>query len=112
MNPREIAACVLLTIGVLGFVFTSVGVLLSGDVFDRIHYLAPGSLVGSVAIAAAVVVDNGFSQASMKAILIAILLLVSNPVLSHATARAARIRRKQQLQLGAEERIPFTELEE
>jgi multicomponent Na+:H+ antiporter subunit G len=112
MNPREIAVCALLTIGVLGFAFTSVGVLLAEDVFDRIHYLAPGSLVGSAAIAAAVVVDNGFSQAGMKAILIAILLLVSNPVLSHATARAARIRRKQQLHLRADEHVPFTEPEE
>jgi multicomponent Na+:H+ antiporter subunit G len=112
MNPREIAVGGLLTIGVLGFVFTSVGLLLTRDTFDLIHYLAPGSLIGSVAIAAAVVVDNGLSQAGMKAILIAILLLVSNPVLSHAIARAARIRRKQQLQLRGEERMPFTEAEE
>jgi multisubunit Na+/H+ antiporter MnhG subunit len=32
-----------------------------------------------------------------KAILIAILLFLSNPVLSHATARAGRVRRRQQL---------------
>jgi multisubunit Na+/H+ antiporter MnhG subunit len=32
-----------------------------------------------------------------KAILIAILLFLSNPILSHATARAGRVRRKQQL---------------
>ena len=101
----EIVVGVLLAIGVLGFAFTSIGILVCRDVFDQIHYLAPGSLVGSVAISAAVLLHGGFSQAGSKSILIAILLLLSNPVLSHATARAARIRRKQQLSPQGEEHI-------
>jgi multicomponent Na+:H+ antiporter subunit G len=103
----EIVVAVLLTVGVLGFAFTSIGVLVSRDVFDQIHYLAPGSLVGSAAISTAVLLHGGFSQAGAKAILIAILLLCSNPVLSHATARAARIRRKQQIAPGNDEHIGF-----
>ena len=105
----EIAVAVLLVIGVLGFAFTSIGILVCRDVFDQIHYLAPGSLIGSVAISAAVLLHGGFSQAGSKSILIAILLLVSNPVLSHATARAARIRRKQQLSGQADEYIPVAD---
>jgi multicomponent Na+:H+ antiporter subunit G len=101
----EIAVAVLLAIGVLGFAFTSVGILVCRDVLDQIHYLAPGSLVGSVAISAAVLLHGGFSQAGSKSIVIAILLLLSNPVLSHATARAARIRRKQQLPPRSDEHI-------
>ena len=62
--------------------------------------------MGSVAIPAAVVLHEGFSQAGAKAILIGILLFFSNPVLSHATARAARIRRKNQLSPAPDERIP------
>ncbi len=108
----EIAAGVLLAIGVLGFAFTSAGLLLARNVFDQIHYLAPGSLIGSVAISAAVLVHGGFSQAGAKGIVIAALLLGSNPVLSHATARAARIRRKQHLGLKSDEDIPFAKEQE
>jgi multicomponent Na+:H+ antiporter subunit G len=87
----------LLFIGVLGFAFTSIGLLFAKDLYDQIHYLAPGSLVGSIAFGAAVLVHEGFSQSGTKAILIVILLLLSNPVLSHATARAGRVRRNQQI---------------
>lgn len=105
----EIAVAALLVIGVLGFALTSLGVLVCRDVFDQIHYLAPGSLVGSIAICAAVLLHGGFSQAGSKSILIALLLLLSNPVLSHATARAARIRRKQQLLPQSDEHIPVAD---
>lgn len=94
---REAATAILLAVGVAGFAMTSLGLLLNDDLFDQIHFLAPASLVGAVAIPAAVLVHTGFSQDGVKAILIAILLFVSNPVLSHATARAGRIRRKRRL---------------
>jgi multicomponent Na+:H+ antiporter subunit G len=101
----EIPVALLLLIGVLGFAFTSLGVLLARDALDQIHYLAPGSLIGSVAICAAVLLHDGFSQAGVKAIFIAIILLLTNPVLSHAIARAARIRRKQDLAPREDEQI-------
>jgi multicomponent Na+:H+ antiporter subunit G len=97
MNIREIIVAALLAIGILGFVITAVGLVVCDDLYEQIHFLAPASLLGAVAIPAAVVVNDGFSQMGTKAILIAILLFLSNPVLSHATARAARVRRKQQL---------------
>ena len=94
---QEIAIPLLLAVGVAGFAITSAGLLVSDDAYDQIHFLAPGTLVGSVAIPAAVVLHEGLSQAGAKAILIGILLFFSNPVLSHATGRAARIRRKNRL---------------
>jgi len=106
MTGQDIGIAVLLGFGVAGFALTSMGVVLTDDVYEQIHYLAPGSLIGAVAIPAAAVVREGLSQAGAKAILIALLLLVSNPVLSHATARAARIRRKQQLTPRADEDFP------
>jgi multicomponent Na+:H+ antiporter subunit G len=112
MSFNEIIVCVLLVIGVAGFAMTSIGLLLSGDLYDQIHFLAPGSLIGVIAIPAAVLLHDGFSQAGVKAILIAILLFVSNPVLSHTTARAGRVRRKRQLAPAADEQIPFAEEQE
>lgn len=101
MSVSEAVAGTLLLIGVASFAFTSIGLLVSRNVYDQIHFLAPGSIVGSVAICAAVVVHEGFSQSAVKAILVVILLLISNPILSHATARAARVRREQKLPLKA-----------
>lgn len=97
MSIREIIVGTLLVIGILGFVITAIGLIVCDDLYEQIHFLAPASLLGAVAIPAAIVVNDGFSQIGTKAILIAILLFLSNPVLSHATARAGRVRRKQQL---------------
>lgn len=97
MSVREGFEVGLLVIGVAGFALNALGLLAARDAYDQIHYLAPGSLLGCVAIPASLVVQEGFTQAGVKAILIALLLLLANPVLSHATARAARVRRKQTL---------------
>ena len=96
MNARDIVVDLLLLVGVLGCLLGSLGLLLFRNVYDQLHFLAPVSLAGGCAIPAAVIVHEGLSQAGAKAIVIAILLLVANPVLSHATARAARIRQKGQ----------------
>jgi multicomponent Na+:H+ antiporter subunit G len=109
MNIRHIIVIAFLLVGVLLFALTGAGLLLARDVNDQIHYLAPGTLIGSVAIAFAVLLHEGFSQAGVKAILIMILLIVSNPVLSHATARAVRIRKEHQLPPTVGEHIPFAE---
>lgn len=107
MSGKDWIVVGLLGVGVLGFLCTSVGLLLFQDVYQQIHLLAPASLIGATAIPAAVVVHEGFSQAGAKAILIAFLLSLANPVLSHATARAARIRRKRQWPPTEDEQIPI-----
>lgn len=107
MSANDIAVWALLAIGVLGFLITAVGLFFVRDFYEQLHYLAPASLIGSVAIPAAVVVHEGLSQAGIKSILIAILLFWANPVLSHATLRAGRIRRKRQWQPTADEDVPF-----
>lgn len=107
MNGRDIAVWILLGIGVLGFLFTALGFLFVRDFYEQLHYLAPASLLGAVAIPAAVVVHEGLSQAGAKAIVIAVLLFWANPVLSHATLRAGRIRRKRQWPPTEDEDVPM-----
>jgi multisubunit Na+/H+ antiporter MnhG subunit len=106
---RELIVIFLLCVGIAGFAFTAIGLLVSRDLYNQIHYLAPGSLFGSVAFTAAALVHEGFTQLGSKAILIAVILLVSNPILSHATARAGRIRRNQQILPQPHEQIPDAE---
>ena len=61
--------------------------------FDRLHFLGPATLLGPLGIAAAVAVDSDTSaQAAAKAFALAFFVLISGPVVTHATARAARLR--------------------
>lgn len=106
MSAREVVVCILLGTGVFGFALCALGLLLSRNFYDQLHFLAPASLVGAVAIPLAVLVEEGFSQAGTKALLIAILLFWANPVLSHASARAGRIRRKGQWPPTENEKFP------
>ena len=47
-----------------------------------------------MAIAAAVLVEEPLSSAGIKAVLVALIMVVTGPILLHATARAARIRER------------------
>jgi multicomponent Na+:H+ antiporter subunit G len=82
---------VLLGVAVAAVLLTSCGVLLSRNVYQRLHYLAPASTIGVVCVAAAILIHDGFSQSGVKAVIAASILFVMNPILTHATARAARV---------------------
>ena len=92
MSLRELAVGGLLLVGVAVTLLSCLGVLLMRDAFDRLHYTTPAATIAPVTIAAAVVLEERLSAAGIKAVLIALVLVVTNPVLGHATARAARIR--------------------
>jgi multisubunit Na+/H+ antiporter MnhG subunit len=84
MTWQSAVVVVLLAIGV--------GVELLCSLFNRLHYVGPATIVGLPAIAAAVVVAEGFSASGIKAMLIAVVVLATSPVLTHVMARAARAR--------------------
>jgi multicomponent Na+:H+ antiporter subunit G len=92
LSPRGILVAALLVVGVGVTLVSCVGVLVMRDAYDRLHFTAPATTVAPLAIAAAIVLEESFSAAGIKALLVALVLLVTNPVLTHATARAARIR--------------------
>ncbi len=85
------AIAVLLAIGVAAVLLTSIGMVVCRNVYRRLHYLAPAATVGVAAVAAAMVLREGLSQAGIKALLTGGVLFVMNPILTHATARAARV---------------------
>jgi len=92
LSPRELAVLVLLAFGVAVTLLSCLGVLVMRDPYDRLHYTGPAAVLAPVAIAAAVVLEERLSAAGIKAVLVALVLVATNPVLGHATARAARIR--------------------
>lgn len=93
MNVTATAIWALLIAGMGAFLLTSIGLLFIKDVYERIHYTYPAATIGIVCIVAAIVMEKSVSQAGIKAILTGLVLFWANPALSHAIARAARVRR-------------------
>ena len=104
MSGTDIAVAALLAAVVLSAAVSAIGVLLAKDVYDRLQFSFGISAVGVWAMAAAVLVKESVSQAGIKSILIAIIVFFMNSVLTHATARAARIRRYGNLDIRPEEK--------
>jgi len=98
VDLTTIAAAVLVTVGVAVELACCVGVVVMRDVYDKLHFTGPATILGPLALAAAIVVQEGLSQAGIKALLVAALLLVANPVLTHATGRALYIRQRDHLE--------------
>ena len=98
MTATDIIVNVLLVFGVAVELVCCLGVLVMDGAYDKLHYLGPAAIVGPLAIAAAVVVRESFSQAGIKALLTAGLLIVASPVMSHATARALYIRQRDHIE--------------
>src|SRR5947208_5893700 len=89
MDPVSLA---LLWLGVAVELLSCLGVVAMGNIYDRLHYTAPAATLGAALIAAAVLLHEGYSSSSAKAILVAAFLAGVNPVIVHATARAAHLR--------------------
>jgi multicomponent Na+:H+ antiporter subunit G len=94
---REAAVDVLVAAGVAAELLCCLGLTLARDGFDRLHFTGAGTTVPPLLIAAGVVVEEGLNQASINALLVAGLLLLLNPILVHATARAGRLTRAGEL---------------
>jgi multicomponent Na+:H+ antiporter subunit G len=92
LSTSDLVIGALLFVGVGTEILCCIGVVVARDVFDRLHFVGPASTLGPVAIGAAVVVEAPLEQAGVKSIIVVLVLVLINPVLTHATARAARVR--------------------
>jgi multisubunit Na+/H+ antiporter MnhG subunit len=89
---REVVVDVLLTLGVLFIALSALGVLVMRHAVDRLHFTAPAATLAPACFAIAVLVEEPLSSAGVKAVLVALLIGLTTPVLGHATVRAFRIR--------------------
>ncbi len=104
-----IAIWICLGLCVLTTVLCCLALIVVKDVFNRMHYLAPVTSIGVLALLAAVAIQEGWGQATLKTVLIVFILFLVNAVLTHATARAARVRQYGDWVPQAEEHISGTE---
>jgi monovalent cation/proton antiporter MnhG/PhaG subunit len=83
----------LLTIVVLLCWLGALGTWRMKEPTQALHYLSLPATGGAILLTVAVFLSQGSSQASWKVFLIALILLASNSVVTHATARAFRARK-------------------
>jgi monovalent cation/proton antiporter MnhG/PhaG subunit len=98
VSVASVAVGVLLVVGVAIELSCCLGVLVMRDAHDKLHYIGPAAILGPIAVAAAIVVRESWSQAGVKAVITAVLMIIANPVLTHATGRALYIRRRDHLE--------------
>jgi multicomponent Na+:H+ antiporter subunit G len=104
MTIQQVVIDVLLGLAVLVALGSLVGLIAARDDLDRLHFLAPASVVSPVLVALAVVAREAFDGRAIKALLVAAFFLVLNPILSQATARAQRVREHGDWRPTSEER--------
>ena len=62
--------------------------------FERLHLTGPANGLGALAITVAVALDTPAKEGGVKALLVAGVMLVASPVLTHAVARTAVLRER------------------
>jgi multisubunit Na+/H+ antiporter MnhG subunit len=112
VSPLNLAVDVLLAIGVGAELVCVLGLLLARSTYDRLHFTGVAAVAGPAAIGAAIVMRETVSPAGgveltsggLEALFAALFLFALNPLLGHATARAARLRERGTLAPRAKER--------
>lgn len=106
MHHSAVAA-VLVGIAVALALACSVGIAVMRSALERLHFSAPVTSLSVALIACAVWIDDPNWEARLKIVLIAVIMFLMNAILSHATARAIRIRDDKHFEPRRSERIPL-----
>ncbi len=107
MTHHPIATGILLGLAVGLAIVCSFGMAIMRDAFQRLHFSASIVSFSSLFIVAAVFLEESQAQARLKVVLIAVLLFCLNAVLTHATAKAIRVRKAGHWEVRPEEHIPL-----
>lgn len=91
-----VVVVVLVVVACAAAAATAAGLLLVRDPLDRLHYAGVSAVLGTVALGAAAVAHAGPGEVAVKVLAVTLVLLVSGPVLTHATGRAVVTRRRGQ----------------
>lgn len=109
MKAATIAIEVCLGIAVVMAWLCCLGILVMPNFYERMHYLASVTTISAFAILAAVVMQEGWGQATLKTIFVCLVMLLINAILTHATARAARVRTLGHWSSDPHEQLPGTD---
>jgi monovalent cation/proton antiporter MnhG/PhaG subunit len=110
MHHPEVAA-ILVGIASVVAIACSLGLAIVKNSFERLHFSSAVTSLCAALITVAVWLDDPDWQSRIKVALVAIVLFFMNSILSHATARAIRVRENKQLEPRADEKIMRITLE-
>lgn len=79
----------LIILGILFILMGSIGIVRLPDFYSRSHAASKSDTLGIMFVIGGLMVYEGFSQSSLKLLLIIVFIWLSNPIGSHALARAA-----------------------
>jgi monovalent cation/proton antiporter MnhG/PhaG subunit len=103
VSAGDVAVGLLLALGVASALMGALGLLATRDPYDQLHFTGPATVISPLAIAAAVLIEEPLSSAGVKAVLVAVIMVATGPILLHATARAARVRERGRWEVLPEE---------
>ena len=79
----------LVSLGVFFLVAGAVGLIRFPDFYTRMHAAGKCDTLGSLLVLTGLAVHQGLDLASVKLIIVAVLIFVTSPTATHAIARAA-----------------------
>lgn len=105
MTIHAIVVDVLLAVAVAVALASCIGVAVMRDPFQRLHFISPPATVSIALFSIAAFLDEKDASAAGKTLLIGLFLTMVNAVVTHATARALRIRQNGEWKPLENERI-------
>ncbi|WP_224981837.1 monovalent cation/H(+) antiporter subunit G [Geomonas agri] len=109
--PAGIWVILLLCFALAICAFSCLGLMVMKGVYRKLHYLAPPAVLGCAAVAAAIAVQEGLGAPTIKAGLVLLVLVIGNPVITFAAARAHYLREAHRKRLQEEVSGPNRERE-
>jgi multicomponent Na+:H+ antiporter subunit G len=89
MSAFELAALVLVSVGAFFLMVGSVGVVRLPDFYARTHATGKSDTLGLMLTIAGLAIHEGFSLNTAKLVAVVVFVALTNPVGTHALARAA-----------------------
>jgi multicomponent Na+:H+ antiporter subunit G len=85
----QLLGMILMVIGLFFLLTGAIGVIRFPDVFSRSHAVGLTDSVGALFTLSGLAVYQGFNGNLLRVLIVMVLLYVLNPVMTHATLRAA-----------------------
>lgn len=89
LEAQSIISILFVTLGILFMLMGSIGILRLPDFYSRTHAVSKSDTLGVFFVIIGLIVYEGFTLSSGKLFLIVLFIALSNPVGTHALARAA-----------------------
>ena len=85
----EIIGNILIGAGILFIAFGVFGIFKANNFYSRILIASKVDTVGFITILLGVAINNGLSFFSLKTLLIILIVIITNPLITHSIARSA-----------------------